>query len=173
MILNWNYIYHILLQNVVKIEFNEKRSLEDVYQTICDLFNMIKRQGFEINYVAGIVTSDGPEMVQEYFEILNKFVAKLSVNNLNKFFFSSHDIFNMVVKNDDGTEVKLKQYLITKCNFQHADFMNFWRQLLESGLITKIYLAPGWQRSKGASEECDIALEQNIEIEELSSELLA
>lgn len=164
--------FQLSLQRLVKQEFNIGYSLSDVSAVIHQYFSALKYTGSGIAYVAGAVTADGPAMIETNFQLLNSYANKLYEKYPRQYVFSSHDIMNVTI-DYNFQDIKLNDYLMIVNNFHHEDFMNFWRQLLESGLITKIYLAPGWQRSKGACEEREIALEQNIQIEELSSELLA
>lgn len=40
----------------------------------------------------------------------------------------------------------------------------YWRDIIESGYITDIYMAPGWEGSNGAKSEFDSAKKKNLKI---------
>ncbi len=40
----------------------------------------------------------------------------------------------------------------------------YWRDIIESGYITDIYMAPGWESSNGAKSEFDSAKKKNLKI---------
>lgn len=40
----------------------------------------------------------------------------------------------------------------------------YWRDIIESGYITDIYMTPGWEKSNGAKSEFDSAKKKNLKI---------
>ncbi len=102
-----------------------------------------------IGYVAGCITSDGPEYV-------NKNIAKLEAyahylrNKFGPHIFSAKEIFSDEDQKAITEEGEKAQF----------EMRRFWRDVQLSGNITDVFMIPGWERSKGARDEHNAAKER-------------
>jgi hypothetical protein len=106
----------------------------------------------QLGYVSGIITSDGPDYIKRNFKVLEKYTEKLRQTK-NYPIFSATDIFH--------TE------LLSRLNggiLVDHHFLKFWREVLESGYVTDIYMTPGWERSVGAKDEYETAKNRSLKI---------
>ena len=110
-----------------------------------------------IGYVSGIVSSDGPDKIQENIERLKRFTD--SVRSTHQFpVFSATDIFT-----DRIYEVCNRERKITQ-----SEFIDFWRELLNSKLITDLFMTPRWDESEGATDEHTFAEQLGLNIHYIS-----
>ena len=109
-----------------------------------------------IGYVAGIVTSDGTENIDENVRKLKSYTKNIR-KQYNFHIFSSTDIFDKkFIEKLDEMSLPLKIF--------EKRFLNFWEKILVSGYITDIFMTPGWERSRGAKFEHNIANNKGLDI---------
>lgn len=103
-----------------------------------------------LGYVAGIIASDGPDNIQRNIQLLGESVERIQTH-IEFPIFSAIDVFG-----ETGLWDKYIPLFIER-KITDEDFMSFWRNVIYSGFITDIFMAPGWERSNGASDEEKIA----------------
>ncbi len=138
-------------------------SFDDIKAGLLGIFEKLRGQLGEnarIGYVAGIVNSDGPELREINIQRLILFTEKAE-EKFKMPTFSAADIF---------PEVIFKK--ITKTKFDPEDFINFWKDIFNSGYITDIFMTPRWQESYGASDEHRMAKELGLNIHYLEDDLI-
>lgn len=98
-----------------------------------------------LGYVAGMITSDGPEHIARNVERLALFTKTL--RGMHAFpVFSATDIFNQAVY------ARLRVDLF-RPEAREAEFKEFWRSILKQGQVTDIFMTPRWELSEGATDE--------------------
>ena len=135
------------MKQQIRIAVNDAKNLAEIRTALLQLFQNIKQQEnqSQIGYVAGILYSDGPE----YFERNRQLLAKRTemIRSTQTFpIFSAYDIFS------DGIYDQIEE---RKLSVQDARdiFIQFWRDILGSGLISDIFMTPRWEFSEGAKDE--------------------
>ena len=137
------------------------RSLEDILEKLLTLYAQLKKSHPRMGYVAGIITSDGPEKEEENREKLHKHTLALE-KKLKYPIFSSIDIFS--------GEVYMKiPYYELKYEEREETVRAFWDGLLGAGYVTDIFMTPGWERSTGAKRELEISQQNGIKIHYLKT----
>lgn len=132
-------------------------NLNQIYTLLITVLEeYVDHKPHKLGYVAGIVTSDGPDNINNNVKILKKFTNKIRKRN-NFPIFSSTDAFSKksIRKLD---EMKLPPEKIEE------EFWKFWRKILTSGYITDIFMTPGWDRSRGAQDEHKTAKKAGLKI---------
>ncbi len=115
-----------------------------------------------IGYVAGIITSDGPEYFQANRKRLADYVKKL--RKIHKFpMFSAIDVFSSEVYE------RLKEWKLPFAE-REMKVRSFWRKILKSGHVTDIFMTPRWEKSKGASDEHRTAKKIGLKIHYIEEE---
>lgn len=107
-----------------------------------------KHPGAIVGYVAGSVTSDGPEYVDQNVQRLAQYAKRLR-KRVSPYVFSTQEIFDKTHQdeiNDKGEEAQV-------------ELRRFWRDIQDSGYITDLFMTPGWERSAGARDEHEAALQ--------------
>ena len=129
-------------------------TLDDIYAAIVGVFHYLREdlKCFSIGYVSGVVTSDGPEKVEENLERLCAITTQLRKVHIFPL-FSPPDIFSKDVL-----------FRVEQTGAQEGDFIQFWRSVLLSGYISDIFMTPRWQESRGATDERQAALQANLNI---------
>lgn len=144
-------------EKIVKVVKSSK-NLNSIREAIVMLFEAIRKETGEkrIGYVAGIIGSDGPEKMQENRDKLIVHTEK--IRGEQKYpIFSSTDIFTKEVY-DQLEEIKLEWLL------RRQFFIKFWREVLEQGKFTDIFMTPRWEESEGAIDEYETAKRLGITI---------
>ena len=133
-------------------------SLGELLPAVREVLDSVKIQveGLErkrIGYVSGIISSDGPDKIQENIERLKRFTD--TVRSAYQFpVFSATDIFTDEIYQRCSKDRPLL----------NADFIQFWRNLLEAGLVTDVFMTPRWEESEGATDEHSIAEQEGLNI---------
>ena len=128
-------------------------TLKDISTRLIELLNQLHQEGNpQIGYVAGMISSEGPENIQKNLDILERRTQELS-KIYNFPLFSQNDIFT------DDVYKQIKQSGAT-----HADFEEFYQQIHSTGLITHIFMTPKWELSVGATDEHETALRYRLNI---------
>lgn len=112
-----------------------------------------------IGYVAGILTSDGPDQIPENIKHLEIFTEE--IRKMCDFpIFSTVDVFGRTnLWNQFEKEPS-------------QSWIDFWRKIISSGLVTDLFLTPGWERSKGAKDEFETAKTNNLKIHQVSEDFV-
>jgi hypothetical protein len=145
------------LQKEIKNSTKKVKNLNQIAKNTILILKKCKiDEAKRIGYVAGIVTSDGPENIDKNVKNLTKFTNKIRERNSFPI-FSSTDVFSKkcIAKLD---EMNLPPEKI------EVEFWKFWRKLLRSGYITDIFMTPGWDRSLGAQDEHKTAKKAGLKI---------
>ncbi|MEK7461013.1 MAG: hypothetical protein AAB647_02240 [Patescibacteria group bacterium] len=105
-----------------------------------------------LGYVAGIITSDGPEKVAANMVRLDRYTEYLRHHQQFPV-FACTDIFNdEVFARVEAERLKPEEWLI------------FWRKILHQGHITDVFLTPRWEISVGAKDEYQTAQTLGLQI---------
>lgn len=106
----------------------------------------------QIGYVSGMITSEGVEHIPKNILILKNHSLLLRQELLYPV-FSAPDVF---------TDEMFIQ--IDADNIPYDHWIYFWRDVLKSGHITDVFMAPRWEKSKGATDEFETATELGLTI---------
>lgn len=139
-----------------------------VLNRVIEILWQSKRKGVQrIGYVAGLVSSDGQEKIQENLERLNFYTNLLSKKYPKAKFFSAADIFN----EDLYKRLLGDNFVISK---RKKSFLEFWRGILREETVDDVSMTPGWDRSVGAIDEHKTILKLGLKHQyvEYKSELL-
>lgn len=127
-----------------------------VLNRVIEILWQLKRKGIQrIGYVAGLVSSDGEEKIQENLERLNFYTNLLSKKYPKAKFFSAADIFNKELYK----KLLGENFIISK---RKKSFLEFWRGILKNGGVDDVSMTPGWDRSVGAINEHKTILKLGI-----------
>ncbi len=127
-------------------------TFDDIFVVLFNLFKEVRLDSPRLGYVSGIVSSDGPEKITRNLERLS--IYSIKVGHKYKFpVFSSGDIF--------GPELMAR---VLKDGPDERAFQKFWREILETGFISDIFMTPEWERSVGAADEHEIAKKLKLQI---------
>lgn len=122
---------------------SEVRDVEDfemLFHNLESTLQEIKRSapGGRIGYVAGKISSDGLERLEENRRILSEKTEK---------FRQSYD-FPIFCANDIITPE-----FVERNGHEGTPYIAFWRKVLQSGLVTDVIMTLGWKSSVGATDE--------------------
>jgi hypothetical protein len=130
-----------------------KRQLMDVLSTVRLEERLKQTEGCaRIGYVAGIVTSDGPERIWENVAKLIERTEAIS-QEVDFPVFSSAWVFTSDVFERINAE-----------SYPQEAWLEFWREVLGSSLITDVFMTQRWRESRGASDEEETARNLGLRI---------
>lgn len=131
-------------------------SLEEVENAFLAFIEKVKIEtgSDRIGYVAGTIYSDGEEHIARNIARLAGYTEQLS-NRHNFPIFCAGDIFGF------GLFERLAEMKLA-VQEREAKFISFWRNVIGSGHISDLFMAPGWEKSVGATDEHCTALEAGI-----------
>lgn len=123
------------------------------------LFEMLRMETGQdrIGYVAGVIGSEGEDKVEANREILRNYTERIRAEN-DFPIFSATDIFETPGLWERLPETNLE------INERRKVFIKFWRELLELGKVTDIFMTPRWEISEGATDEYETSQRLGIEI---------
>lgn len=148
------------MKDKIKKVISKANSLDELALLLKKLFSDMWDKGItQIGYVSGIITSDGPENIPKNILRLEKFTEDIRIKSKIPI-FSATDIF------DDELFARL-----SIAGAKNADYEVFWRQVLDSGFVTHMYLTPRWEISHGAQDEHQVAKNLNMEIIYITNEI--
>ncbi|MBI2464747.1 hypothetical protein HYV64_01275 [Candidatus Shapirobacteria bacterium] len=131
----------------------EATDLSAIGHRLVEFLRCLKSQGNpKIGYVAGMITSEGPEFVERNLLRLEKYTQQIS-KKYHFPVFSQNDIFTPEV-----------YQLIKASGVTREEFEEFYRQVHGSGLITHLFMTPRWELSRGATDELNTAVMANLTI---------
>ncbi|OGH10799.1 MAG: hypothetical protein A3B38_03805 [Candidatus Levybacteria bacterium RIFCSPLOWO2_01_FULL_36_13] len=134
-------------------------TLGHVLDAVISLFEKTRKETGDsrIGYVAGIIGSDGENRVDENRKILDRHTQRIRTE-YDFPIFSATDIF----ENPD-LWYRLEEIRLERPERRMA-FLHFWREVLELGKVTDIFMTPRWEKSEGASDEHETAKRLGIKI---------
>lgn len=135
-------------------------TLKEVKDILLPLLQQTHKKEQRIGYVAGILFSDGPLHVKRNIQALSDYTEFLRKQHSFSI-FSPTDVFY------NGLFPRLKESSFPE-SARRIVFVSFWRDVLNSGFITDIFMTPRWQESSGATDEHNIAKEKGITIHYVS-----
>ncbi len=134
------------------------RNLTEVESAMVDLFVTLKRADSvtDIGYVAGIITSDGSKHIEANILRLANYTERL--RTAHDFpIFSATDVFSSEL-------FKRLPEMALPHHEREIHFINFWRNILNSGHVSHIFMTPRWDKSKGAMDEHQTARQRGLKI---------
>lgn len=133
-------------------------SFGELLPAVRGVLETVRSEGIKrIGYVSGIISSDGPDKIQENIERLKKYTDFVRASH--KFpVFSATDIFTKQVYEVCNREREIL----------NSEFIEFWRNLLETGFVTDLFMTPRWDESEGATDEHLIAEHLGLNIHYVS-----
>lgn len=138
------------MRKVIRRAVQKATNLPEVRDKL--LAVLAQQNGSRIGYVAGIITSDGPEHIEKNLQKLEKCTQRIKQRE-SIVVFSAVDVF------DEELFIRLKASTLPQ-----DSWWIFWREVLGSGHITDIYMTPRWQESTGARDEHETATKVGIAI---------
>ena len=138
------------------------KDINEVKTSVLSVLKELKNEGAErIGYVAGLVTSEGPENIDKNVRRLVGFTEHIRTQN-DFPIFSSTDVVSDELFERLGLE-----------EFQKTDWEKFWRDILgaEGKYVTDIFMTPGWEASRGSRDEHKVAKEVGMQIHYLKEEI--
>lgn len=142
------------MREIIRVSVQEATTLVEVREGLLRAFVQEKqgKDGLRIGYVAGIITSDGPDRIEENIQRLEEHTQRIREKE-NILIFSAVDVF------DEELFARLKAHTLPS-----DSWWIFWREVLGSGHVTDIYMTPRWQESTGARDEHKTAVRLGIAI---------
>lgn len=145
------------MKDQIRAVLGSANTLLEVRDSLLTLFRIFKNNGYrQMGYVSGIITSDGPEFVERNIERLAYFTEELR-GYKNFPIFSATDVFSQKL-------FERLDEMTLETNSREEKFIRFWRDILESGFITDIFMTPRWEESKGAKDEYKTAKRLGLKI---------
>ena len=142
------------MREIMRDTVRDANSLNEVRDRLAQMFAGV-RQGetmTKIGYVSGIISSDGPDHIQDNLKRLEEHAERIRMREQIAI-FSPVDVF------DDQLYARLNAAQIPQINWQ-----NFWREVLELGYVTDIFMTPRWKISSGSTDEHETAARLGIKI---------
>ncbi|MFA5933047.1 MAG: hypothetical protein WCV81_02125 [Microgenomates group bacterium] len=136
---------------------NTSTNLDQTFTNLSQVLEEVRMsKSPRIGYVAGIITSDGSELIEKNIEILRLYTNLIRVQSGIPTFCAS-DVFG------HGLYERLEEMKLSYSE-REPKFVNFWRKVLTSGHVTDIFMTPGWTRSNGARDEHSLSKEINLRL---------
>ncbi len=130
-------------------------SLDDLLDIAIECMRECTRQfqGVKVVYVSGMISSDGPPKIPENLRLLAKRTEEIRVKEDEALVFSASDIFSVELGNR-----------LHATGVLGADYMLFWRKILEAGIVDTVVMTKRWRNSVGARDEFNVAMELGLKI---------
>ncbi len=138
------------------------KNIDEVKSLVLSVLEETRSKGAErVGYVAGLITSEGPENIDKNVQRLVKFTDNIRTQK-DFPIFSSTDVISDELFERLGLE-----------EFQKTDWEKFWRDILgaEGRYITDIFMTPRWEVSRGSRDEHAVAKEVGMQIHYLTEEI--
>lgn len=138
------------------------KSLAEVQAQTHHTLHELKDSGLDIGYIAGPVSCDGDEHITENLRKLVEARTALMRRSMGKniIYLTAPFIFTPELYR------RLGLFDLPKED-REALLGEFWDELIGSGLLSSVHLAPGWERSPGARREQQTAQTRNIAVFEI------
>ncbi len=140
------------MREIIRESVKEAGSLDQVRAGVIAVLVREKQKQGKVGYVSGIITSDGPEHIQENVKILEQRTREIAAREQMPV-FSAVDVF------DDDLFARLKAETLPQSAWQ-----KFWREILGSGQVTDIFMTQRWQVSTGSKDEHEAAMGNNLAV---------
>lgn len=135
------------------------KTLDEVFErTVATLTELRDKDGYELRYVAGPISCDGDAKIPENLAKLKAERSQL-MRTLGKSVLVFTAPFIFTAENYR----KLGLFELNK-EEREGQLQGFWDRLILSGLISAIHMAPGWERSPGATRERETALVSGVQV---------
>jgi len=145
------------MKEKIKEAVETGETLEEIKNNLLKVLREQRESGVDrIGYVAGIVTSEGPQKIDENVRTLNKHISEIGACSGFPV-FSPADIFSWELVERLG----ITKMPLTKIEEATA---KFWEDILGSGYITDIFMTPRWEQSIGARGEHEVAKKKGLTI---------
>ncbi len=146
-----------VISEKIKESLKNAKDLNLVAKSAISVLKEFKSKGANrIGYVAGTITSEGYEKIEENVKKLIKYTIKIRKREGFPI-FSSTDLF------DKKFVSQLKELSLPPDKLEE-EFLKCWKNILSSGYVTDIYITPGWENSQGARFELKVAKEARLKI---------
>ena len=155
------------LIEIYTTKINSAETLEELADIGIDMLKRMNLSGKPIIEICGPITTGGLGSVEKNLALLEKainFVNTKELQSLNIALFE--DAMKRIVSKHPDTYPKVNGYPV-------AILESFYRKIFESGYIKKFLFLPGWQSSKGATWERNLAPTLGIKVEEYPKEWLS
>jgi hypothetical protein len=131
----------------------------DTLPVLAKLFRELTRQKLVVVYVAGAVSADGEDKIAENIKTLQSYCDTLNkeLEAASGYAFTSSDILTPKVYRELGLATM-------PVMDREIAIQDLFDKVLELGVVTDMYLTPGWERSKGAQREYETATRLQIPI---------
>lgn len=132
---------------------SDASSLDDVLQGAIQAIENIQASGTgRLGYVAGIISSDGPECVEENMVRLRGYTERLREEHgfpmISAAYVFQSELFQRIMQSPPATE----------------EWIAFWRQILSCGRVTDLFMTPRWEESYGSRDEHELGKKLGIRI---------
>lgn len=130
--------------------------LAEVENRLLEFIHDVKAEtnSSRIGYVAGIVSSDGEEHIATNIKKLSEYTDRIA-HQYSFPVFCAADVFNPQLF-EQLAEMKLE------AEEREQHLKSFWRNILNCGYITDIFMTPRWQLSGGSKDEHETAGQNGI-----------
>ena len=139
----------------IAFDLAKAHSLKEVADLVTARLRHVRQDADRLVYVAGIVSSDGPEQIATNLRSLHQ-NATYVAERFSAPTFSAADVFSPDVYARVGLETRT-----------NAEFCHFWTAVLRSGFVTDIVLTPRWRTSAGARSEYAVARRRGLRLHSL------
>ena len=134
-------------------------SIDEVKTLLISLLRKIRQDSNRIGYVAGLITSEGPENIDKNVRRLVKFTSDIRSENNFPIFASTDVISDALFKKIGADAIK------------SGDWEKFWRAVLAQGGVTDVFMTPRWEISRGATDEYNTAKSLGLQIHFVTGEV--
>lgn len=149
----------------MKIDFEKYSTGKNTPEsTEAALLECLKKRARDhpVIYVAGPVSADGDAKIAQNIAKLEKYCNELAAQLPNAYIFTSSHVLAHPVYEQLGLQ-KMDR------SKREATIQQLFDRILESRFVSKIYFAPGWERSTGAQREYQVAAQHGIPVRFLST----
>ena len=149
-------VYHCrirLMKDKFKKAAKDLTTFDSIAKSVINVLKeeMEKSSDHIVNFVSGSVTSDGPKYIERNLKKLIQHTNSVAKQTNAPTFSANYvvDLFTQVRPKSDNTK---------------PNRLKFWKKIMESLVITDVYMAPGWEKSIGAIAEHKLAKKLKMRI---------
>lgn len=144
--------YDLDMRDDISKQLADVSTVIEVEKSILKLLRKRHAEHKRVGYVSGIITSDGPGKIAENSRKLYE-----HTENLRKKYdfpiFACTDIFTDEIFSKTSAN-----------NLTAVEWMAFWRNILNAGYITDVFMTPRWRESAGAKDEYETTRKLRLKI---------